>query len=446
MILPSLEPWLIAEDARLLRQMLDTLIVFETRLDERMLAALDDRDEATRFTMAAYFKMPALRSWVPFLRWSLAKWDDWPRSLIPRFSEVAEIFTRSTRNVPNPISRHIAEIAYPWLIELEDARRTENWNQRREPFDLELEEYDAWEKIEERIRGVLVAAVASATDTMRAYLHRLTSKRRLGDARADLLENPGQVPSHLPREWTEMCLLQFVPPRRSSKPRHPMFRNDLFGFSDLDLTGIRRDQSFSPSSPVRGGFDQLFTADARQALRLLHRLERRAATHWRWRSKCRDRIKPLPVMIRLPNRTIALWGDEAVYRWARAILGSSVLGSLYLALDDWLMNQVAGGRSIGELTDRVLQNNGLVATASPLIALIADHVNSGAEIDHAGPFLAALRLWDYDARRHMDDQGLAHRIGFLSPDNIHFQAVERSNQRYRAHLPMSHAPAAAVSA
>lgn len=438
-ILPAIEPCLIADNARLLRQLLDTLIVFETRLDDRMLAFLGDRDETTRFTMAAYFKIPVLRSWVPFLRWSLAKWDDWPRTLIPRLSELAKIFTRATSNVPNPISRRIAEIAYRWLIEIEDVRRTEKQDDRREPFDVELEEYRAWEQIEERVRGILVAAVASAPETMRAYLNRLTSKRRLGDARADLLENPGQVPSHLPREWTEMCLLQFVPPRKSRKPRDPIFGNYLFAFSDLDPTGIRRDQGFSPSSPIRGGFDQLFTADSVQALRLLHRLEHRAATHWRWHNKCSDRRKPLPVMIHLPNRTIALWGDDPVYRWARAILGSSVLGSLYLALDDWLMNQVAGGRPIGELIDQILQNNGLVATASPLIALIVDHVNSGDTIDHAGPFLAALRLWDYDARRHMDDHGLAHRIGFFSPDNIHFQAVERSHQRYRAHVPMSHA-------
>jgi hypothetical protein len=438
-ILPALEPWLIADDARLLRQLFDTLIVFETRIDERMLAHLDDRDETTRFTMAGYFKVPAFRSWVPFLRWSLGKWDGWPRILVPRLSEIAAIFTRATSNVPNAFSQHIAKIAYHWLIEIEDARRPENWDDRREPFDVELEEYRAWEQIEERVRRILVAAVESAPETVRIYLKRLTSTRGLSSARTDLLENPGRVPSLLPREWTEMCLIQFVPPRRSRKPRDPIFGRELFAFSDLDRTGIRRDQSFSPSSPVRGGFDQLFAADSVQALRLLHRLERRAATHWRWHSKCRDRTKPLPVMIHLPSRIIALWGDDPVYRWARAILGSSVLGSLYLALDDWLVSQMAAKRPIGELIDLVLQNNGLVATASPLIALIVDHVNTDGTMDHAGPFLAALRLWDYDTRRHMDDQGFAHRIGFFSADNVHYQAAERSHQRYRAHLPMSHA-------
>lgn len=438
-ILPPIEPHLLATDAKLLRQLIDTLLVFETRIDERLFAHLNDRDEITRLTIAGYFKIPAVRSWIPFLRWSLSKWEAWPPDLIPRLSELATVYARATSNFHSRLSERIAEISYRWLIEIEEAQEAGNWANRREPFNLKLDRYRAWEETEERLRETLVATVESAPSTMRAYIGRLAGGEGHSAERRYLLENPGRVPSLLPQEWVDMCLVQFVPPRKSRKPRDPIFDQSPFAYSDFDRTGIRRDLGFSPSSPLRGGFDQLFAADAAQALRLLHRLERRAATHWRWHSRLEDRKRPRPVLVRLPDRTVALWGDEAVYRWARAILGSSVLGSAYLALDDWLVREAASGRPIGELVDLVLQNNGLVATASPLIALIADHVNTPGALNNAGPFLAALRLWDYDIRRHMDDRGFAHRIGFTSPESVHFEAVEQNHQRYSSHQPLAHA-------
>src|SRR5262249_22537489 len=110
-----------------------------------------------------------------------------------------------------------------------------------------------------------------------------------------------------------------------------------------------------------------------------------------------------------------------------------------LALDDWLREQVRSGRAIDELLRAVLQHNGLVATAGPCIAVIEEQINSPGVIDYAGPFLAELRLWNYDIRRHIDDQGGSHRIGFNSTDDIHYQAVERLHQYHSKRQPLSHA-------
>ena len=141
----------------------------------------------------------------------------------------------------------------------------------------------------------------------------------------------------------------------------------------------------------------------------------------------------------LSDRKVTLWGDDPVYRWSRGILGSNVLGSAYLALDDWLARQAASGRPVQELVERVLQNHGLIGTTAPLIAILIDQINTPSAIDSAGPFLALPRLWDYDIHRHVDDMGIAHRIGFFSGDDVHYLAVERIHQRYAAHAPLSHA-------
>ena len=67
-ILDELEPALLDADAQLLTRLLDTLIVFETQLNDRILKHLADRDETTRYAIAGYLKIPVFRSWGAFLR------------------------------------------------------------------------------------------------------------------------------------------------------------------------------------------------------------------------------------------------------------------------------------------------------------------------------------------------------------------------------------------
>ncbi|MCK0532344.1 hypothetical protein MU848_12205 [Sphingobium sp. MAH-33] len=437
-ILARLSENLLSDKASLLLRVLDTLIVFETRLDERMFALLADRDEETRYTMAAYWRQPHYPSWVPFLRWSLPHWREWPGKLVPRLSEVAAIFARATANIPNGFSEGLAKIVHEWLIEIEDACYVETFDDRREPFGVKLDHYRGWEKVEDRLREVLVACVESSPSTVNAYLRRLTTGKSLGRPRTDIIESHGRVPAKLPQAWTDLCLRQFLPRRRRARRDGPL-GGELFQWHDYERAGLGSDQGMSPSSALRAGLDQLFEADSAQALRLFHALERRASVHWRWRSKCYDRRRPRPLVIDLGHRKVTLWGDDPVYRWSRGILGSNVLGSVYLALDDWLGRQAEVGRPVAELIDLVLQDQGLVATATPLIAIVSEQVNTAGAIDSAGAFLALPRLWEYDIHRHIDDQGGAHRIGVFSAENIHFQANERNHQRHMKRSPLHHA-------
>ena len=440
-ILPQLEGKMLADDGALLSRMLDTLIVFETRIDEKLLAspALAHLDETQRYTLAANWKIPLWRSWGAFLRWSLAHWRDWPWQLVPRISELSAIFSRATEHMPNAYSQSIAAICKEWLIEIEDARHVNNWDDRREPFGHALARHDGWEEVEERLRGTLACTVESAPDVVSDYLVRLAGSPLLRGARTDFLKTPRRVATLLPRAWTSMCLTQFVSPRRRVRhgPDYP-FGDELFSWHDLHRTGIENDEGFSPSSPLRGGFSDLFAADETEALRLFHRLEIRAAVFWRWYTKCQDRRLPRPLVLHLPWADIPLWGDENVYRWSRGILGSNVLGSAYLALDDWVSDQLAKGRPVDELLRLVVQRNGLVATTSPFIIALGENINTPSAIDFAGPFLAAPRLWNYDIRRHVDEQVPAHRIGFFSTENIHFQALEAIHQRHAVRQPLSH--------
>lgn len=440
-ILPQIESYLLTDDAAMLGRLLETLLISETRLNEDVLAngkALNMSD-VERLRLASLLKVPNFRSWGAFLKWSLPKWCDWPANLVPKLAEIAEVFSRSTIRLPNDYSRQIAEIAQEWLIEIEEARHTSDWDSRREPFDLKLQVYDGWKTVGSRLRYVLRDCIFSAKETVACYLERLTRTAHLEGARSKLIEYPGNLPTALPKAWVDMSIAQFLPRKRRYRPGpESPFGPELFSFHDFHDAGIRDTPRFSSSAPTRGGFADLFKADEAEALRLFHRLEMRASVFWRWYTKCEDRRRPRPLMLQAKGGAIPLWGDENVYRWSQGVLGSHVLGSAYLALDDWMSEQAKQGHSVEELIARVLQRNGLVATAAVCVRILKDHVNTKGAIDSAGPFLAEPRFWNYDIRAHIDDQNSAHRIAYFLSEEVHNESTEANYLRRKDKQPLSH--------
>lgn len=441
-ILQRLGPILEADDFRLLRRLLDTLVVSETRLDEALLQSPDlaHLSESQRYAVASYSKEPVWRSWVPFLGWSLSKWPDWPRDLVPQLAEIARIFCRATLRIPNAHSQTIARIIRPWLDEIEDCRHLLSWNDRRDPFGIDLPDRDAWKLVEEKLREALIFCVQSDSSSVEAYLDRLAENRSLDSPRRKLLKLPRYLPNKFPAAWAKLCMCHYLPPRRRSRDGQSILGRELFTMYDSFNAGLPDSQTCYPPAPSRAGFLELFEADETVALDLFHRLERRASVFWRWYARCNDGRRPLALNLHIQGRTVPLWGDEIVYRWSRAVLGSHLLGSMHLALDEWMHQQASKGRDVGELIGLALQPNGLVATAGLCVALLKTHVNTPGAVDHAAPFLGAPRLWNYDIRKHLDDQQPTHRIGFaFSERGYHFDRLETIFERHQAQMPMSHA-------
>lgn len=441
-ILAALGPTLEADDFRLLRRLLDTLLVSETRLDETLLESPDlaHLSESQRYAVASYSKQPVWRSWVPFLRWSLPQWADWPRDLVPQLSEIARIFCRACLRMPNGHSQTIALTVRPWLDEIEECQHLLGWDDRREPFGVDLPDRDAWKVVEEKLRDALIFCVQSDARSVENYLLRLAQDRRLDSPRRKLLERPLYLPGRFPATWARLCACQYLPPRRRSRDQPSILGRELFNWHDFHDAGLPHGQTCYPPAPSRAGFLDLFEADEAVALDLFHRIERRASVFWRWYTRCNDGERPLALRLRVDGRPLSLWGDETVYRWSRAVLGSNILGSMYLALDEWMHRQASDRRDVGELIGLALQPHGLVATAALCVALVKTHVNTPGAIDHAAPFLGAPRLWNYDIRKHLDDQQPTHRIGFsLHGRDDHFDQIEAIFERHKAQMPISHA-------
>lgn len=429
-ILERIEPTLLADKAAFLVRLIDTLLVYETRLDEGLMQApaFADMGEAERLRVVASIKHPQWHSWVAFLRWSIPKWRQWPAHIIPQLAELASSWTFVTEGDPNWITEAIMSLTSEWLTEIEDASHTENWDDRCHPFGIEERSYNDWEKVERTLRRTLKMGLASAPAVVDAYLRRLTAEKRLNVARTDMLKLPRRVPARLARSYVDMAIVQLTPRRRRIRHKYLDIQSDHFSPIAFHDAGITDDRGFSPASPMRGGLADLFASDETEALRLFHRLEMRASVFYRHFIKWQDRRKARPIRLETPWGVIPLWGEENVYRWSRAILGSPVLGSAYLALEGWLAAQAAAGRPLAELFQLVLQPNGLVATASPCINLVAEHINTPGQIDAASPFLGAPRLWDYDLRRFQDDRTHGP-MGYLGRDE-HYDATAEVHARY----------------
>jgi hypothetical protein len=324
----------------------------------------------------------------------------------------------------------MAAICRDWLYEIEDASNTDRWEDRRTPFGVETISRDDWEETEKRLRRCLTMSVAAAPDVIRSYVERLIGQERLLEARTDVVKEPRQVPAILPSAFANLAISHFVPRRKRVRYDDRVIYPQCFSTFDYHHAGISHDTGFFPSSPRRAGFAILFEHDEAAALRLFHRLEMRASVFFRRYTQWNDRRRAIPLRLEMPWSVVPLWGDESVYRWSRGTLGSNVLGSAYLALDDWLNKAANAGRSLEELFQLVLQPNGLVATASVCINAIVAQINAKRQFDLAAPFLGALRLWDYDLRRYMDDRLHSTPLGFEPHDRFHYDAARQVGERY----------------
>lgn len=428
-VLNALELPLLADSGKLLYGIIETLLVAEFRLVET------SPEEGSTSAPPVQYRSPILRSWAAFIRWSVWKWRRWPAPIIPLIAQVAHTWCSFTQGTNWPLVAVVVRASLSLLIEIEDCEHPENRDDRRRPFGDT--KYRDWRETERLLRNAMARGAAASPDDVRSYIERLNSYPRIWNAVDDLIEHHGQIPQALPKPYTDLLIAHFTP--REPRRRHEglIGYNDCFGVHGYHEAGIRHDRGFFPPAPDHGGFAMLFEHDEAEGLRLFHRLEMRASVYLRNYARWRDRRKLRAVSIPISGGRIALWGNQFEYQWSRGVLGSHILGSCYLALDNWIWSQLEAGRSIDELCRLVLQPNGLVATAAPLICAIALKVEKPRVLDAAAPFLATPRLWDYDMQRFASLRGYQHPMGFMRLDQ-HFRETDVIWQRWRRRTFLAH--------
>ena len=273
-LLEQLTVRLLDEEGKLLGALIETVRIFETRINQNILTSpmLADLPQAERYRTASYFKVPVLNSWLAFLRWSLPHWSSWPEKHIPALVELAEIWTDHFERTPNWVSQRIAGHINNWLIAVEDYEHPENAriysSEREPPFALEFR-YDRWRDLERDLQRVLSMCVCSEPDMVETYLDRIATQKRLTDARARLLEYPRQLPTQLPVAWTNMMTAALLLRKRQRRDGILGPSSCFDSITSFHDAGISDEFRFSDSSPHQLGWDQLFAKDADIALTMM---------------------------------------------------------------------------------------------------------------------------------------------------------------------------------
>lgn len=272
-----------------------------------------------------------------------------------------------------------------WLRELDaiNAMPVDDWQERsRLLAAMGADRSGSADPVRDQLRQAVANGAADATAEVDGYLATLLEGGARGGA--EFVDSPGLISTVLSARFVDLVVSTMV---MRDDPDSPL------DYAVEQSDGIRDQGHFFPASPVRAGCDLLFAADEYQAVRLLEALSAAAASEWRRREAGRG-LTAHPLVIDHADGAATLWGDQYVYRWARGLLGSRLLGSLLLAADDWFAAQIAAGRPLNELCAKLLRHSHLVASASICVAEAMNGGVSGMKLRRALPLLVHPRLSD----------------------------------------------------
>lgn len=427
-LLDGLEPILLEDGGQLLSDLVDTLQALEVRPHPMVLTApeFDSMDPTLRRSVALAAAVPRVAPWHAFLTWSVERWATWPKSLVPALTRSTLTWLRLPGRGRALAGRLVTQCV-TWLRELDaiNAMPFSDWKERsRLLAEMGADRSGSADPVREQLRQAVANGAADATGDVDAYLATLIVGGRGG---GEFVDSPGLVPSILPARFVDLVVSTMV------------MRYDPDGPLDYEVEqsdGIRDQGRFFPASPVRAGCDLLFAVDEDQALRLLEVLSAAAASVWRRRQADRG-LTARPLVIEHADGTATLWGDQYVYKWARGLLGSRLLGSLLLAADDWFAAQIEAGRPLDELCAKLLRHSHLVSSASICVAGAMYGGLSSAKLRHALPLLVSPRLWGYDLRQSLDDtSGTAFQIGWRQGDERAYRAAAATRSRRSSLMPL----------
>lgn len=428
-LLDGLEPTLLEDGGRLLADLVDTLLALEVRPHPIVLTApeFDGMDPTRRRSVALAAAVPRVAPWHAFLTWSVGRWATWPKSLVPALTRAALTWLRLPGRGRALAGRLVTQCV-AWLRELDaiNAMPFDDWQERsRLLAAMGADRSGSADPVRDQLRQAVANGAADATAEVDAYLATLLEGGARGGA--EFVDSPGLIPSVLPARFVDLVVSTMV---MRDDPDSPL--DCAVEQSD----GIRDQGHFFPASPVRAGCDLLFAADEDQALRLLEALSAAAASVWRRREAGRG-LTARPLVIDHADGAATLWGDQYVYRWARGLLGSRLLGSLLLAADDWFAAQIAAGRPMDELCAKLLRHSHLVASASICVAGAMNGGVSGVKLRRVLPLLVHPRLWGYDLRQLLDDtSGMAFGVGWRQGDEHAYRAAAATRKRRTSLLPL----------
>ncbi|MDR6586352.1 hypothetical protein [Herbaspirillum frisingense] len=400
-------------------------------------------------------------TWIRFLIFLIKHASKIPKRLYPDVVSIFEVWQNSFANYSNPVSRSLLRLCSQWWVELAkfgrygDPKSEGDWQQVRERrvfreslrnliFRSALSEPElvkdflqqaATSEISDEIfDGVaafsLILSKACPIELVDFALRSL--KRELPQEKHEKEESAARV------ERARRSAIQEKPEGKRTKSEKAFLANwysainrsryDLFDWRHLALADDHR--TYSPPSPIREPFNALFLNAPEEALRLLRELCNHATTAWRQLHTLSSKNLgvPLPLRIAFPWGTQEFWGTSGTYIWFRSMGAPEVLGSGFMALEDWCFAELERGAEADTLIKKIVFDNTSIAVLG-VAAALALHTETTSDVSLA--LVSSQRLLMADEYRFKQDfQSIANLMGFTGKrDQPHIDAIKRANDR-----------------
>lgn len=419
--------------------------------------------EDQRQRMAYLLAWPSdFAAWQRLVTFILLKRDVIPVRLYPDVIAVFEVWQNATAAIPNPLSHALLTQCADWVASIDSNAHADAPDPSAARW---LHLPDLGDFRESAVRMFLMAA-KSEPGLASAYLRRLTDDANLQANRYQEAVSLSQVLAQaIPDSLVDLSLAYYreeLPDVRVAREHErvrravelraailakpeaertadeeellsPAFYSlsfDDVGDFEWDNLGLKDDRASSPSSPLREPFQALFRFAPGEALRLLRELCNHATSGWRQAHKYSRKLQgtPLPLALDFPWGTQHFWGGDREYLWFRSTGAPDIIGSGFLALEEWCFAEMARGRAIDDLIHQIVEGNESIAIlgAAGVIAL-----QSQAITPVTLPILTSQRLLHADTQRWAQDLSPSTSlIGFMSPSDVnHAKAVRAMGTR-----------------
>ena len=373
---------LFSERARVLRELIRTVIAVEVRPAKQLFTAVG----ASSANVPDNLNLPVGPSWYRMIGWLLLLGDKLPATAIP---DVIDLYTTwsvalAGQDQFTPI---ILRVIYGWLTEVEMPREKKTLRHLKIPFGGELN-YDQLPQLESDLRNYFVLFCNREPKLAAQYLQALIQREFSEKVLRSVLKSRGSLAQAAPHELGALTIAALIPKRDSDKRYYGEESRGPFGLHELDLL---------PASPAQGPFFELLTHAPEEGLAVVHRLVEHAVTY---RSEGRGPgHNAIEIVLDGKLRTFP-WIQT--YNWSREGAGYLCLNSALMALEAWGHRRIEAGDAFEVVLADVLGPRGSAA-AYLLVAvdLVLSHWPKSREA--AIPFLACPELLSLDLERKVHD-------------------------------------------
>ena len=378
---------LLANHARLLRELIRTVQAVDVRPASQLFAALGVDPAA----VPPYINTPHGPAWFRLIMWLLALGDRLPAAAIPDVVGLYFDLSLSTWG-RDPLTPRLLPWLHRWLSAIEDARETESTRACRTPFVGDLDGGNLSD-LEDTLRTGFVAFCDRTPALAASYLEAVMGRRRNEGAVEAILKSCGQLAEAAPAQLAALTAAALIPPADDQDGRgrrRERRRNDEpFNWAD---------SQFIPASPAQGPFLDLLTHARQHGLALIRQLVDHAIAF----DSDGQPHGSNAFVVTFPNGPRTFHWVQS-YNWSREGGGRSfAVQSALMALEAWAHKRIEAGEAFETVLADVLGSSD--APAAYLLVAVDLILSHWPAMRHtAAPFLGCPELLAIDCQRWAHD-------------------------------------------